>query len=215
METCTAIWDILHPKVMPEPIRDDWIRIEQEFVERWNFLNCIGSLDSKHIIIISPAKSVTLYYNYKGHFSIDLMALVDVNYKFLLIDIRDYGFNADGAVFFRKSAFGQRFLNNDMDVPPTKTIPNAEHLERLPYIIVADGAFLLKPNIMTPYPKMKAAARLPRDMQIFNYQLSRARRIVKNTFGILAQIFRLYNRRLQLKPNTVKITVKATCTLHN
>ena len=63
VEICTAIWDILHPKVMPEPIRDDWIRIEQEFAERWNFLNCIGSLDSKHIIIISPAKSVTLYYN--------------------------------------------------------------------------------------------------------------------------------------------------------
>ena len=102
-----------------------------------------------------------------------------------------------------------------MDVPPTKTIPNAEHLERLPYIIVADGAFPLKPNIMRPYPNMKAAARLPRDMQIYNYQLSRARRIVKNTFGILAHIFRLYNRRLQLKPNTVKITVKATCTLHN
>ena len=78
-----------------------------------------------------------------------------------------------------------------MDVPPTKTIPNAEHLERLPYIIVADGAFPLKPNIMRPYPNMKAAARLPRDMQIYNYQLSRARRIVKNTFGILAHIFRL------------------------
>ena len=86
---------------MPEPIRDDWIRIEQEFAERWNFPNYIGSLDSKHIIIISSAKSVTLYYNYKGHFSIDLMALVDVNYKFLvqIIDIGDYGFNADGAVF--------------------------------------------------------------------------------------------------------------------
>ena len=68
---------------------------------------------------------------------------------------------------------------------------------------------------MRPYPKMKAAARLPRDMQIFNYQLNRARRIVESTFGILAQILRLYNRRLQLKPNTVKIIVKATCTLHN
>ena len=108
VEICTAIWDILHPKVMPEPIRDDWIRIEQEFAERWNFLNCIGSLDSKHIII-SPAKSVTPYYNYKGHFSIDLMALVDVNYKFLLIDIRDYGSNADGAVFLGNQLLAKDF----------------------------------------------------------------------------------------------------------
>ena len=142
------------------------------------------------------------------------MALVDANYKFISIDVGDYGSNADGAVF-RKSAFGQRFLDNDMDVPPPKTIPNAEHLGSLPYVIVADEAFPLKPNIMRPYPKVKTAARLPREVQIFNYRLSRARRIVENAFGILAQRFRLYNRRLQLKPTTVKFIVKATCVLHN
>ena len=214
VETCSAIWDILQPKVMPEPTRQDWIRIEQEFAERWNFPNCCGSLDGKHIMITSPAKSGTLYYNYKGHFSLNLMALVDANYKFISIDVGDYGSNADGAVF-RKSAFGQRFLDNDMDVPPPKTIPNAEHLGSLPYVIVADEAFPLKPNIMRPYPKVKTAARLPREVQIFNYRLSRARRIVENAFGILAQRFRLYNRRLQLKPTTVKFIVKATCVLHN
>ena len=142
------------------------------------------------------------------------MALVDANYKFITVDVGDYGSNADGAVF-RKSAFGQRFLDNDMDVPPPKTIPNAEHLGSLPYVIVADESFPLKPNIMRPYPKVKTAARLPREVQIFNYQLSRARRIVENAFGILAQRFRLYNRRLQLKPTTVKFIVKATCVLHN
>ena len=213
LETCSALWDILQPRVMPEPTKDDWMRIEHEFAERWNFPNCIGSLDGKHIMITSPAKSGTLYYNYKGHFSLNLMALVDANYKFISIDVGDYGSNADGAVF-RKSAFGQRYLDNDMDVPPPKTIAGAEHLGSLPYVIVADEAFPLKPNIMRPYPKMKAAT-LPRDMQIFNYRLSRARRIVENCFGILAQRFRLYNRRLQLKPETVKIIVKATCVLHN
>ena len=57
---------------MPEPTREDWIRIEQEFAKRWNFPNCCGSLDGKHIMITSPAKSGTLYYNYKGHFSLNL-----------------------------------------------------------------------------------------------------------------------------------------------
>ena len=142
------------------------------------------------------------------------MALVNANCKFISIDVGDYGSNADVAVF-RKSVFGQRFLDNDMDIPPPKTIPNAEHLESLPYVIVADEAFPLKSNIMRPYPKVKTAARLPREVQIFNYQLSRASRIVENAFGILAQRFRLYNRRLQLKPTTVKFIVKATCVLHN
>ena len=135
---------------MPESTREDWIRIEQEFAERWNFPNCCGSLDGKHIMITSPAKSGTLYYNYKGHFSLNLMALVDANYKFITVDVGDYGSNADGAVF-RKSAFGQRFLDNDMDVPPPKTILNAEHLGSLPYVIVADEAFPLKPNIMISF----------------------------------------------------------------
>ena len=96
------------------------------------------------------------------------MALVDANYKFISIDVGDYGSNADGAVF-RKSAFGQRFLDNDMDVPPPKTIPNAEQLGSLLYVIVADEAFPLKPSIMRPYPKVKTAARLLRGVQIFNY----------------------------------------------
>ena len=31
--------------------REDWIRIEHEFNQYWQFPNCIGALDGKHIII--------------------------------------------------------------------------------------------------------------------------------------------------------------------
>ena len=214
LETCTAIYDKMEPIVMPEPTKEDWYKIENEFAQRWNFPNCIGAMDGKHIMITSPAKTGSLYYNYKGFFSINLMALVDANYKFISIDVGDYGSNADGAVF-RKSAFGQRYLDYNMDVPPPKTLENAEDLGSLPFVIVADEAFPLKPNIMRPYPKLKSQTKMPKDVQIFNYRLSRARRIVENAFGILAQRFRLYNRRLQLKEHTVKTVVKATCVLHN
>ena len=142
------------------------------------------------------------------------MALVDANYKFTCIDVGDYGSNADGSAF-RKSAFRQRFLDNDLNMPPPKPIGNAPNLGSLPVVIVADEAFPSKPNIMQPYPKIRGIARLPRDQQIFNYRLSRVRRIVENAFGILAQRFHLYNRRLQLKPYTVIFIVKATCILHN
>ena len=214
IETCSAIWDVMQPKYMPEPTVEDCLRIEQEFERRWNFPNCIGALDGKHIMITSPAKTGTLYFNYKGHFSLNLMALVDANYKFICIDVGDYGSNVDGSVF-RKSAFGQRFLDADLNIPPPKPISNAPHLGSLPMVIVADEAFPLKPNIMRPYPKIRGRARLPRDMQIFNFRLSRARRIVENAFGILAQRFHLCNRRLQMKPYTVMFIVKATCILHN
>lgn len=204
----------MQPTYMPEPTVEDWLRIEKEFAARWNFPNCCGALDGKHIMITAPAKSGTLYYNYKCYFSLNLMALVDANYKFTCIDVGDYGSNADGSVF-RRSAFGQRFLDNDLNMPPPKPISNAPQLGSLPMVIVADEAFPLKPNIMRPYPKIRGVARLPRDRQIFNYRLSRARRIVENAFGILAQRFRVYNRRMQLKPYTVIFIVKATCILHN
>ena len=68
---------------------------------------------------------------------------------------------------------------------------------------------------MHPYPRGKNAHRLAQEKQIFNLRLSRARRIVENAFGILAQRFRLYNRHLQLNVENVDKVVKASCVLHN
>ena len=53
---------------MAPPTTNDWIRIENEFRELWNFPNCIGVLDGKHVVITSPAKSGSLFFNYKSTF---------------------------------------------------------------------------------------------------------------------------------------------------
>ena len=54
------------------------------------------------------------------------MALVDTNYKFIFIDIRQYGSNADGPVFM-KSDFGYLYLNDLLDIPGPKQLPGAAH----------------------------------------------------------------------------------------
>ena len=201
---------------MSVPSREDWIRIEHEFNQCWQFPNCIGALDGKHVITTSPANTGSLYHNYKGTFSINPMALVDANYHFTFIDVGNYGSNADGTVF-SKSTFGQLYLSHQLDIPGPKPLPNAPHLGNIPHVIVADEAFPLKPNIMRPYHSIpsKNVRRLSHPKQIYNYRLSRAHHIVENAFGILVQRWRCFNRHLQLKTTTAIKIVLAACVLHN
>ena len=75
---------------MPKPTATDWQRIEEGFRKRWHFPNCVGTLDGKHVSIRSPPKSGSLFFNYKGYFSLVLLALVDASYRFIFVDIGEY-----------------------------------------------------------------------------------------------------------------------------
>ena len=131
----------------------------------------MGALDGKHIVIQAPARSGSLYHNYKGTFSLNLMALVDANYKFMYIDIGEYGSNADGAVF-KNSEFGKAFMEGDLDIPEPEHSPNYPVSGPVPYCFVADKAFSLCADLMQPFPR--GGKSMDKAQSIFNYRLSRA-----------------------------------------
>lgn len=102
-ETCKAIWDVLSPIYLKRPNDKQWLKIAEEFSCRWNFPNCCGAIDGKHIIMQAPNKSGT---EYKKTFSIVLMAVCDAAYRFVLVDIGAFGSQSDGGIF-KETAFGK------------------------------------------------------------------------------------------------------------
>ena len=110
---------------------------------------------------------------------------MDANYRFIYVDIGEYGSNSDANVF-QFSKFGMKYMDGRMDTPPNKQLPNYHNEAPMPHVIVANEAFPLKHNIMTPYPR-GTQVNLPREEAIFNYRLGRAWMPVENAFGILAK----------------------------
>lgn len=75
----TAIWKGLVEEYIPVPKEDDWDAIAADFTERWDFPNCVGAINGKHVIIQAPPCSGSMYHNFKGSFSIVLLAVADAN----------------------------------------------------------------------------------------------------------------------------------------
>ena len=54
----------------------EWLQISETFLSRWNFPNCLGAIDGKHIQIRPPPDTGSEYFNYKKTFSIILLGLI-------------------------------------------------------------------------------------------------------------------------------------------
>ncbi|KAL2102040.1 hypothetical protein ACEWY4_003801 [Coilia grayii] len=122
---------------MPVPSEEDWRAIAEGFHQRWNFPNCIGSVHGKHVVLQAPGNSGSLFFNYKGTFSIILLAVVDADYLFRVVDVGGYGRTSDG-VSLHNSAFGEGLRDGTLDLPQDAVIPGSEQRGTIPYVFVGD-----------------------------------------------------------------------------
>ena len=209
-ETSLHIWQVLFEEgfVRAPKTPSEWVKIANEFERRWNFPNCCGAIDGKHIRMQAPPSSGSQFYNYKHFHSIVLLAVVCANYTFTLVDIGDCGRHSDGGVF-QNSEIGQHFLNNKLGFPDPRVLHGTA--TEIPFLFVGDEAFPLTPNMMRPYP----GRFISENKRIFNYRLSRARRVVENAFGIASSRFRIWRTEILGSPKKVENITKAVVALHN
>ena len=53
------------------------------------------------------------------------------------------------------------------------------------------------------------------DQEIFNRNLSRARRLVECAFGIITSKWRILKTEIEIHPDKIDLVVKCICLLHN
>lgn len=138
-----------------------------------------------------------------------LLGLVNANYQFMLVDFGTKGRISDGSVL-QNTTFFEKLINEELSIPCADNIGGSS--KQFPYVFVCDGAFALRTDMLKPFRQSQLDSR---EKKIFNYRLSRARRIVENAFGILASRFRVFHTQINVEPKNIEKIVMASCALHN
>ena len=158
---------------------EDWKKIQERFKNRWKVPHAVSALDGKHIGIKKPKRSGSEYFNYKGYFSLVLLALADADYKFLWVNTGASG-SSSNVQTSNHSKLKRRNEDGTLELPPSEPLgPGGLDLH---YFLLGDDAFALMPWLM-PYSRCQ----LIREERIANYRISRGRSVVKNSFGILVK----------------------------
>ncbi|XP_043467589.1 protein ALP1-like isoform X2 [Leptopilina heterotoma] len=162
-DVCQDIWDILSPVYLPEKSVDDWKEIAIDYEKKCNFPHCLGSIDGKHIRITKPPNSGSAFFNYKKYYSFVLMAICDAHYRFTWIDVGDYGSLNDASVF-GATGLAQELEEKRLPLPEPECLPGTQ--SSIPYFLIGDEAFKLRPYMMRPYPRRLVTTSRE---ELFNY----------------------------------------------
>ena len=210
-ETCSAIINTLcddtFKKYFPTS-RDDFKESMAKFGEEWQFPYAFAAVNGSHLPIKCPkggAQAMKQYFNFKGFYSIVLMALVDTEYRFIWASVGAPG-NTHDSTLMQSTELWDRKVAGSVIPNIVQQIENVD----VPPLILGDGAFPLRTWIMKPY----GDAVLPEDMRYFNYRHSRARLVTEGAFGRLKSRFRVLFRKCQSNKETMKLYGLASVVLH-
>ena len=139
------------------------------------------------------------FFNYKGFYSVVLLAH---KYQFLYANVGCQGRISDGGVF-KSSDLYRGIQSSSLNIPEPTPLPKTgnpcweeDGYPNIPYVIVGDDAFQLAEYTMKPFSTKRHQSE---EHLVFNYRLSRFRRVSENAFGIFVSRFRLFLGRINIK----------------
>ena len=106
----------------------------------------------------------TLYYNYTGFLSIVLLAVCDASYCFTLYDLGGHGSNNDSGILLN-SEMGRRLEEERMNLPTAEDLDGCSY-KPLPYYLLGDEIFPLKPWLIRPFP----GKNMTEEERVYNYR---------------------------------------------
>ncbi|XP_015377362.1 PREDICTED: uncharacterized protein LOC107171627 [Diuraphis noxia] len=157
-ETCKVIWQELVDDFMPIPNQDRFVKIADDFYNRWKFPNCIGCIDGKHCQIKCPVNNGSSFTSRRS----------GCRQKFIFIEVGSRGKQSDGGTFAASTLF--QHLQSNTFVPLDKELPGTTI--KLPYVLIGDEAYPLKTFLMRPFPSRNLNA----IRENYNKRLSAARK---------------------------------------
>ena len=198
---------VMLPKYIVMPSDERLGEIIEGFERKFGFPNCGGAIDGTHIPIIAPQHHHTDYYNRKGYYSIVAQVVCDHEYKVLSVVAGWPGRVHDARVFTNSSIYAK---GNAGTLFPHR--PRRLGETDVPVVLLGDPAYPLLPWLMKPFSD---TGRLTREQRNYNYQHSRARMVIENTFGRCKARWRILHRRIDVATEDVTTVILACFTLNN
>jgi hypothetical protein len=123
-------------------------RLSKKILESLQIFLTTGAKDGKHVGVIVPADSGSLFYNFKNYFSVVLLGVCDSKYCFTFVDISSYDKSLDLSVL--KTLLWKKLHTNILNLISGNALLSTER-STLPNVFIGVEAFKLTSSLLHPF----------------------------------------------------------------
>lgn len=179
---------------MPTPTTELWQKIASGFNYRHDIPNCAGVF-------------TTLYVKLRDEQWLLILALIDANYKYILVEVGDY--SLDPQSVWDKSILARRLRANDLGIPNSEMVDGFD----LPYVVIGGKDFPTLPPFLTPFQDIDVEDNDAN--KVFNCRIEPILEISLEAGYRLRRRWRMLQHTIKLPPHIAERMILTICCLEN